>query len=56
MTQDIDEKLTMRSSVAQAFDFLGQGLVLTSEAFEWDEEQIGRSPHYLKDLQFRWDL
>ena len=49
VTQDIDEKLTMRSSVAQAFDFLGQGLVLRGEAFEWDEEQMGRSPHLTKE-------
>lgn len=41
-----DEKLSVRSSVAQAFDHLGQGVVLRSEEpFEWDEIKQGRSPH-----------
>jgi len=35
----------MRSSVAQAFDYLGQGLVLRGEPFEWDEETLGMAPH-----------
>jgi hypothetical protein len=45
VAQDVDEKLTMRSSVAQAFDYLGQGLVLRGDPFEWDAEKLGRSPH-----------
>jgi hypothetical protein len=41
-----DEKLSVRSSVAQAFDHLGQGVVLRSEEpFVWDEQKLGRSPH-----------
>ena len=41
-----DSKLSVRSSVAQAFDHLGQGVVLRSEdPFEWDQEKLGRSPH-----------
>src|SRR5216684_3709510 len=39
----------MRSSVAQAFDYLGQGLVLRGDPFEWDEEKEGRSPHMTRD-------
>jgi hypothetical protein len=39
---------TIRSSVAQAFDHLGQGLVLRGDPFEWDEEQ-GRSPHLTQE-------
>ncbi|GAB4443116.1 MAG: hypothetical protein OHK0015_42710 [Chloroflexi bacterium OHK40] len=38
----------MRSSVAQAFDYLGQGLVLRGDPFEWDEEKLGRTPHLTK--------
>jgi hypothetical protein len=45
VAQDVNEKLTMRSSVAQAFDYLGQGLVLRGDPFEWDAEQLGLSPH-----------
>ncbi len=45
VSQDLDERLTMRASVAQAFDHLGQGLVLRGDPFEWDVERLGRSPH-----------
>ena len=45
VARDVNEKLTMRSSVAQAFDYMGQGLVLRGDPFEWDEEKMGRSPH-----------
>ena len=41
----MNEKLTMRSSVAQAFDYLGQGLVLRGDPFEWDVDKQGSSPH-----------
>lgn len=45
IAQDIDETLAMRSSVAQAFDYLGQGLVLRGEKFEWDVDTLGATPH-----------
>ena len=45
IAQDLSDTLTMRSSVAQAFDYLGQGLVLRGEPFEWDSEKQGRTPH-----------
>jgi hypothetical protein len=45
VARDVDEKLTMRSSVAQAFDHLGQGVVLRGDPFEWNEFEQGRSPH-----------
>jgi len=48
VARDIDEKLTMRASVAQAFDYKGQGLVLRGDPFEWDEDKLGRSPHLTK--------
>lgn len=35
----------VRSSLAQAFDYLGQGLVLRGEQFEWDTSKLGKSPH-----------
>jgi len=49
VAQDVNERLTMRSSVAQAFDYLGQGLVLRGDPFAWDEEKLGRRPHLTKE-------
>jgi hypothetical protein len=48
VARDVDEKVTMRSSVAQAFDYMGQGLVLRGEPFEWNEAKLGLSPHLTK--------
>lgn len=45
VARDVNERLTVRASVAQAFDYLGQGLVLRGEPFDWDAEQQGPSPH-----------
>lgn len=45
VARDVNEKLTMRSAVAQAFDYLGQGLILRGDPFEWDSEKLGASPH-----------
>lgn len=36
---------TLRTSVVQAFDENGEGLVLRGHDFHWDEGQQGRSPH-----------
>jgi len=41
--------VTVRSSVAQAFDLLGQGLVVRGDPFEWDEDNLGRTPHLRTD-------
>jgi hypothetical protein len=49
IAKDFDDKLTMRSSIAQAFDFLGQGLILRGEPFEWDVNKLGPSPHLTKE-------
>lgn len=38
-------KNEMRASVAQAFDFHGQGLVVRGRRFEWDATRRGRTPH-----------
>lgn len=35
----------MRSSVAQAFDEHGDGIVLRGQDFLWDEDKHGKSPH-----------
>lgn len=48
--QDKAEKLTMRSSIAQAFDYHGQGLILRGDPFEWDETTNGRTPHLPADV------
>lgn len=40
----------MRTSVAQAFDENGEGLVLRGHSFKWDENKDGRTPHLPGDL------
>lgn len=40
-----DAPSSLRTSVVQAFDENGEGLVLRGHKFEWDEEKHGRSPH-----------
>ena len=47
--REIEDQLTMRSAVAQAFDHLGQGLVLRGDPFEWNDKNEGRSPHMTTD-------
>ena len=49
VARELKGRLTMRSSVAQAFDYLGQGLVLRGDPFEWHEDQDGRSPHLTRE-------
>lgn len=44
VARDLNDQLTVRASVAQAFDYLGQGLVLRGEPFQWNAQQ-GASPH-----------
>lgn len=44
-TEDAQGKPILRSGVAQAFDYLGQGVVLRGEPFEWDMDEHGRTPH-----------
>ena len=41
----LGETSTLRTSVVQAFDSNGEGLVLRGHKFHWDEEREGRSPH-----------
>src|SRR5581483_1492102 len=48
--RDITDSLTMRSSIAQAFDYEGQGLILRGDRFDWDEIKNGRTPHLTKEL------
>lgn len=49
ISKELGEKLTMRSSVAQAFDYVGQGLILRGEPFEWNSDEKGMSPHLTSD-------
>lgn len=49
VAQDINGNLTMRSGVAQTFDYLGQGLVLRGDPFRWDEYTQGPSPHLTQE-------
>jgi hypothetical protein len=41
---------TLRTSVVQAFDEDGDGLVLRGHKFQWDEERQGKSPHLSEEL------
>jgi len=42
----------LRTSVAQAFDEHGQGIVLRGQDFAWDERQYGNAPHLDRDKAF----
>ncbi|HYT89873.1 MAG TPA: hypothetical protein VEL76_14300 [Gemmataceae bacterium] len=46
----LGESRAMRTSVAQAFDEDGEGLVLRGHRFPWDEKEDGRSPHLPAEL------
>lgn len=41
----LGESSTLRTSVVQAFDSNGEGLVLRGHKFFWDESRDGKSPH-----------
>jgi len=41
---------TLRTSVVQAFDENGEGLVLRGHDFHWDEEKQGKSPHLSEEM------
>lgn len=49
IARDLSDSVAMRASVAQAFDYLGQGLVLRGDPFEWDADALGKSPHLSRD-------
>ena len=49
VTRDDKGKVALRSSVAQAFDYLGQGLIVRGDPFEWNELKLGRSPHLRRE-------
>ena len=44
-TEDKTGRQILRSGVAQAFDYLGQGVVLRGQPFEWDSRDHGKVPH-----------
>lgn len=46
----LGEASTLRTSVVQAFDENGEGLVLRGHDFHWDEQRNGRSPHLTEEL------
>ena len=43
--EDTGGRIVMRTGVAQAFDYLGQGVVLRGDPFEWDVDEHGKTPH-----------
>ncbi len=45
VARDLSDALTVQSSLATAFNYLGQGLVLRGDPFEWNQELRGRTPH-----------
>lgn len=40
---------SVRASVAQVFDYLGQGLVVRGDDFNWNSRKYGRTPHLATD-------
>lgn len=46
----LGEASTLRTSVVQAFDENGEGLVLRGHNFYWDEKEKGKSPHLTNGL------
>ncbi len=46
----LGETSTLRTSVVQAFDENGEGLVLRGHDFHWDDQRDGRSPHLTEEL------
>lgn len=46
----LGEASTLRTSVVQAFDENGEGLVLRGHNFHWNEEKQGRSPHLSEEM------
>lgn len=46
----LGETSTLRTSVVQAFDENGDGLILRGHSFHWNEEQEGRSPHLSAEM------
>lgn len=49
VAQGAENTTAMHSSIALAFDFLGQGLILRGDKFEWNSDELGRSPHLTQD-------
>lgn len=45
----LGDSSSLRTSVVQAFDENGQGLVLRGHKFHWDEKKYGKSPHLPAD-------
>ena len=45
-TRPLGSDSTLHTSVVQAFDEHGEGLVLRGPDFKWDPRQEGRSPHF----------
>lgn len=41
---------TLRTSVVQAFDENGEGLILRGHDFKWNEDKEGRSPHLSSEM------
>jgi hypothetical protein len=46
----LGDRSTLRTSVVQAFDENGEGLVLRGHDFHWDENKHGRTPHLTEEM------
>jgi hypothetical protein len=49
----LGDSSTLRTSVVQALDENGEGLVLRGHDFEWDEEKQGKTPHLPDELAYK---
>lgn len=45
----LGDSTSLRTSVVQAFDENGEGLILRGHKFHWDEKKYGKSPHLPAD-------
>lgn len=45
-----ENKSELCATMCQAFDFLGQGVVLRGDVFDWDKKRFGKEPHLKTEL------
>ncbi len=46
----LGDRSTLRTSVVQAFDENGDGLILRGHRFDWDERKQGKTPHLNEEM------
>lgn len=49
VAKDLNDEVSVRACIAQAFDHLGQGMVTRGAPFEWNSRSMGRIPHLKRE-------